>query len=256
MARTRYECDDLIKTAQEHGVVLAVFQQTFLAPIYLFTRQLVDSGVLGHIEQIRICYNGFSRRWDWQTLQKNCAGGAYNTGPHPIGLALGFLDFDPNAQVVYSRLANALTSGDSDDYAKILLTAPGKPLVDVEISSIDAYSSYNIKIMGSRGTYTCNTQDYQYTYIVDGENPERPVIEQSLQGENGEPIYCSEQLIKHTESGKFDGDAFGSAPANFYDDLYHKIVDGQTLRVTPEMAAQIIGVIETAHAQNPLPLKF
>ena len=29
-ARTRYECDDLIRLAKENGVLLAVFQQTFL----------------------------------------------------------------------------------------------------------------------------------------------------------------------------------------------------------------------------------
>ena len=98
-ARSGYECDELMKLARDRGLTLAVFQQTFLAPFYQFTYDTIRSGKPGDVKQINIRYNGFSRRWDWQTLQKKCAGSTYNTGPHPIGMALGFLDFDPNARV-------------------------------------------------------------------------------------------------------------------------------------------------------------
>ncbi len=255
-ARTRYECDELIKIAKDNNLVLAVFQQTFLAPFYMFAYDTIRSGKLGDIKQINIRYNGFARRWDWQTLQKKCAGSTYNTGPHPIGMALGFLDFDKDAKVVYSKLDTALTSGDSDDYSKILITAPGKPLVDVEMISVDAYSGYNLKIMGTKGTLKSTPASYEMTYIEDGENPEKPVIEEFLKDENGNPIYCSEKLIKHVESDKFTGDAFNTGTAGLYNQLYYKITEGKDMTVTPEMAAAIISVIEQAHAENPLPVKF
>lgn len=254
--RSRYQCDELINIAKQNGVTLAVFQQTFLAPFYQFAYDTARSGKLGDIKQISIRYNGFARRWDWQTLQKNCAGGVYNTGPHPIGLALGFLDFDKNARVVYSKLDTALTSGDSDDYAKILITAPDKPLVDIEISSIDAYSDYNVKIQGSKGTFKATPKSYEMTYIRDGENPPRPVIEEFLKDEAGNPIYCSEKLVKQVESEAFNGTAFDIGTAKLYEQLYYKITQGKDMTVTPEMAAAIISVIETVHAENPLPLKF
>lgn len=254
--RTRYECDVLIKLAKEHGVTLAVFQQTFFAPFYEFIYDTVHSGRLGEVKQIDIKYNGFARRWDWQTLQKKCAGGTYNTGPHPIGMALGFLDFDKSARVVYSKLDTALTSGDADDYAKILIAAPGKPLIDVEISSIDAYSNHNVKVQGTRGTLKADPSAYEITYIVDGENPERPVVEEFLRDEEGNPLYCSEELIRHVESEHFSGTAFDVGTARLYEQLYYKITEGREMTVTPEMAAAIISVIETVHAQNPLPLKY
>lgn len=254
--RTRYECDVLIKLAKEHGVTLAVFQQTFFAPFYEFIYDTVNSGRLGEVKQIDIKYNGFARRWDWQTLQKKCAGGTYNTGPHPIGMALGFLDFDKSARVVYSKLDTALTSGDADDYAKILIAAPGKPLIDVEISSIDAYSNHNVKVQGTRGTLKADPSAYEITYIVDGENPERPVVEEFLRDEEGNPLYCSEELIRHVESENFSGTAFDVGTARLYEQLYYKITEGREMTVTPEMAAAIISVIETVHAQNPLPLKY
>lgn len=256
-ARTRFECDELIRIAKEKGVTLAVFQQSFLAPFYAFTKEVIRSGKIGTPVQISIRYNGFSRRWDWQTLQRKCAGSAYNTGPHPIGLALGFLDFDENAKVLYSKLISSpLTSGDADDYAKILLSAPGYPLVDVEISSIDAYSDYNIKIQGTKGTYKTTIGAYKMTYIVEGENPERPATDKFIRTAEGTPAYCSEKLIKHTEEGTHNGDAFGIAVEEFYRQLYDKITGGTPMSVTPEMAAEVISVIETAHAQNPLPVKF
>ena len=100
--RSRYECDELIKIAKDNNVTLAVFQQTFFAPFYTFTYDLAKSGKLGEIKQISVRYNGFARRWDWQTLQKKCAGSTYNTGPHPIGIGLGLIDFDKDAKVVFS----------------------------------------------------------------------------------------------------------------------------------------------------------
>lgn len=254
--RSRYECEELMKIAKEQGVTLAVFQQTFLAPFYEFVYDTVRSGKLGDVKQVSIRYNGFARRWDWQTLQKKCAGSAYNTGPHPIGMGLGFLDFDKDAKVVYSKLDTALTSGDADDYAKILLSAPNKPLIDIEISSIDAYSGYNLKVQGTKGTLKATPAAYEMTYICDGENPEQPVIEESIKDENGNPTYCREKLVKHVEAEKFNGTAFDIGTAKLYEQLYYKITEGREMTVTPEMAAAVISVIETVHAQNPLPLKY
>ena len=254
--RNLYECEDLMKTAKEQGVILAVFQQTFLAPFCEFAYETVKSGKLGDLKQVNIYYNGLSRRWDWQTLQKKCAGSTYNTGPHPIGMGLGFLDFDPAAQVVYSKLDRVLTSGDADDYAKILLTAPGKPLVDIEISPMDAYSPCTLKLQFTRGTMKLTPKAYEMTYIVDGENPERPVIETFLKDENGNPIYCSEKLVKHVESDSFNGTAFDIGTAKLYEQLYFLIAEGKPMTVTPEMAAAVISVIETVHATNPLSLKY
>lgn len=254
--RTRYECDRLINIADQKGLTLAVFQQSNLAPIYTFAKEVIASGKIGEVKQINVRFNGFARRWDWQTLQKRVAGGLYNTGPHPVGIGLGLIDFDTDYKVVYSKLDSLLTSGDSDDLAKVIIEAPGKPLVDIEVISADAYCDYNLKLIGTRGTYKSTTLKYHMTYIVDGENPERPVIEASLEDENRNPAYCREELIKHVEEGDFPGDAFSIGTPSFYEALYQNLTEGKPMPVTPEMAAEVISVIETAHANNPMPLKY
>ena len=256
LAETRRECDTLIDLAKEKGVVLAVFQQSNLAPIFTFAKEVIASGKIGDLKQISVRFNGFARRWDWQTLQKKVAGGLYNTGPHPVGIGLGLIDFDPAYKVVYTRLDRALTSGDSDDYAKVIIDAPGKPVVDIEVVSSDAYTDYNLKLVGSKGTYKSTTLKYKMTYIVDGENPDRPVIETFLEDENRNPAYCREDLIKHTEEGDFPGDAFSVGTPALYKELYFKLTEHKPMSVTPEMAREVVSVIETAHKDNPMPRRF
>ncbi len=132
-ARNRYEANDLIKTAKDNGVKLAVFQQTFLAPYYLKTKEILDSGILGGIKQINVMFNGFGRKYDWQTLQKKMAGNAYNTGPHPIGIAYGLIDFDPTSKIVYCNADHMISTGDADDYAKLLSKLQIKKLLILKL---------------------------------------------------------------------------------------------------------------------------
>lgn len=255
-ARNLEECETLMRIAKEKNLVLAVFHNTQEAPFYLHALETIRSGKLGEIKQISIYYNGFARRWDWQTLQKKLAGSVYNTGPHPIAMALGFLGFDKETRVAFSRLDLALTSGDAEDYAKIILAAPNKPVIDLEISSVDAYNDFNLKIQGSRGTFKSTPAAYKMKYIVDGENPDRPVQETFIHDENWRPIYCGEKLVTHEEEGKYEGTAFDVGTKAIYESVYRAITQGDPLIVTCEMAAAVIDVIDTVHAQNPLPVKF
>lgn len=167
-------------------------------------------------------------------------------------MALGVLEFDKGARVAFSSLANTpFSSGDSDDYCKAIIAAPGRPVVDVEINNTDAYTPYTVKIQGTRGTFRCTTTDYECKYVLPGENPPRPVVESFLANDKGDPVYCGEKLIVHEEKGKYDGTAFDVGTRLLYEDLYHAITEGREMYVTAEKAAAIIGVIETIHAENP-----
>jgi predicted dehydrogenase len=227
-----------------------------LAPHHLSIKSIIESGKLGSIKQIDIRYNSLHRRWDWQTLQMKMGGSVYNTGPHPIGMALDYLGFDKNAQVVYSKLDTALTSGDAEDYAKILITAPDKPLVDIELSAMDPFCDHTVKVQGDKGACVCTFGKYKMKYIIEGENPDRPVIVESLKTGAGLPAYCGENLITHTEEGEFVGTSFDVAVQGFYAMLHKRIFENVPMEISPEMVAQVINVIEKVHADNPLPVKF
>ncbi|MBR3864115.1 MAG: Gfo/Idh/MocA family oxidoreductase [Clostridia bacterium] len=255
--RNTYECNTLINLAKKNNLLLTVFQQTFFAPYYEFTKELMHSGKIGEIQQVSIRFNGFSRRWDWQTLQKMMGGNSYNTGPHPIGIAVGLLDFDKNAEVVFSTHSTTeMSSGDSDDFVKIIMKAPNKPVIDIEINNTDAYCDYNVKLQGSRGTCKATVSKYKMKYVIPGENPERPCVAEFLQDAEGNPLYCSEKLITHEEEGTFDGTAFDVGTQEFYKDMYFALTEGRPLRYTADEYKQVISVIEKVHADNPLTVKF
>ena len=257
-AKTYYEAMDLIKTAEKNGVLVTAFHQSLYGPTIFKMKEIIASGKLGNIKQINMRYCGFGRRWDWQTLQNHCAGGVYNTAPHPIGIALDLLGWDPAAKVAFSHLDTALTSGDANDMAKIIITAPGKPLVDIEVNSADAFRSNNFKVLGDRGSMVCGVGGaVEIKYIVDEELDPRPVTDQPLTNpETGKPAYCSEKLPIHEETFETSTDLFGSASHVYYQRLYETLANGAPLYITAQKAAKVIEIIEAVHAQNPLPLKY
>ncbi|MBR1975143.1 MAG: Gfo/Idh/MocA family oxidoreductase [Clostridia bacterium] len=257
-ARTRFECDTLIKTAKENGVNIYVFHNTLYAPYYKHALETMKSGVLGEIVQINIYHNNFSRRWDWQTLQKKAGGNAYNTGPHPFGIALGLLDFDEQTRIVYSDLkSTCLSSGDADDYCKVLLRAPNKPLVDLEVNSTDPYcGGMIVKMQGTNGAYKSGVNWFEYKYLAEGKNPPKALIEESLKDADGNPAYCGETLVWEERKGDIEGNAFTVGAPAIYEEIYYNLTEGKPMTTSPEMARKIIEIIETAHAQNPLEMKF
>ena len=50
--------------------------------------------------------------------------------------------------------------------------------------------------------------------------------------------------------------AFNVAVARFYEELYWAIAEGRPLSVTPEMATEIVAVIDKCHIDNPMPILF
>lgn len=250
------ECAAMIRAAREHNVMLCVFQQSHFAPYYRRIREILDSGVLGRPVQISISFNGFARRWDWQCSQRFYGGSLRNTGPHPMEQALDLLDMDELPQVI-SRLDSVNSFGDAEDYVKILLLAPNKPVIDVEISSCDAYNEgYLYKIQCSRGTLRAKMNEITYQYFVPEEAPEQHLILEPLCKPDGTPAYCGEKLEWHKEVEEVVGTSFNAAVKAYYDNIYEHLTEGKELIIKPEKIMQQIELMEEVHRQNPLPIRF
>ncbi len=254
--QTEAEARELMALAEEKGVLLAVFQQSLFAPNFVKAKEIIASGKLGKIVEVAINYCGFARRWDWQTLQSCCAGSVYNTGPHPIGQALDLLGWDDETKLVYSKLDTAITSGDAEDYAKLLLTAPGKPLVEINLTATDAFGAPNFKIQGTAGTLTVTAKEWKLKYIKPEELEPRPVQRETLSDEDGKPIYCVETLPWNEEEGAIEGTVFKVATHKFYHMLADALFEGKPMEIIPEYGARTVAIIEECHKNNPLPVKF
>jgi len=258
-AKTSYEAMELTKIAKEKGLIVTAFHQSLYAPPVLKLKEVLATGKIGEVMQINMNYSGFSRRWDWQTLQSFCAGGVYNTTPHAIGVGLDLIGWDPAAKVTYSYLGmTEFNSGDANDFAKIIITAPGKPTIDIECNNNDGYKPEPFKIFGTKGTIATGpfANSVKVKYIVPEELEARPVVIGALCNAEGRPAYCSEKLEFHEEEIVADGDVFSTGTSMYYHMLYNTIMLGEPLDITPEKAGKVIEIIEAVHAQNPLPVKY
>ena len=245
------ECEEMIRTAREAGVTLTIFQQSRVAPYFTRIREIIGTGLLGEIQQITIRFSGFSRRWDWQTCLRYYGGCLQNTGPHPLDQALALLDYD-GMPTVFSQLRRINSAGDAEDYAKLILTAPDRPLVDLEINPSDGYSDFTYRIAGRTGCLSATTAKIRWKYFDDCPIPDF-TLEPLNKADGLSPSYCTEKLTWHEFEEDLSGNAFDAGPVIFYDNLYRHLTEGAELLIKPEKLIQQIRVMELVHAQNPLP---
>ena len=242
----------ILEASEKTGRFYYVFQQYRFSPSFIKIKDVIASGVLGRILQITANYDGFGRRWDWQTVQAMQGGSLFNTGPHPVDQTLDLMGFPEGIEVraVFDR---AHTYGDAEDYVKMLLTAPGAPVGDVEITSTNAFPHDQYLIQGTRGTLHGNTKHLEWKYYVEAEQKSQKLTLETLRKEDGAPMYCSEKLTFHEEEWTAegleanDGQAKGLA---FYRALYDMIDKGTPFPITHEQIMKQMIVMDEAHKQN------
>lgn len=244
------DCENLIAAAKKHNVMLTVFQNSRFAPYFLRLKEIIASGVLGDIHHVYINFSGFARRWDWQTIRRYNAGCLLNTGPHPMDQALDLLNTDdmPN---VFSVLKKNNSAGDAEDYAKVILTYPGRPLIDLEIISTNGYSDCLYKVFGSKGCLKICGDTISYKYHDDKPMPELQYEFITLE-DGVSPAYCQEELKWNEFEETVEGSAFDKGTATIYQNIYNHLTNGEELKIKPEKVVQQIKVMELIHAQNPL----
>ena len=251
LARKASDVDKLIKKATESGKVFAIYQQSRFAPYFVKVREIIESGVLGRIVMVKIAFNGFGRRWDWQTLQSMGAGNLSNTGPHPLDQALQlFGDADPE---VFCIMDKANSFGDAEDHVKLILHGKGHPTIDLEISSCCAYPLYTYQVYGTNGGITGDMNHIDWKYFRPEEAPEQKLVTEPMP----DLKFCQEELKWYTE--KWDvppeqANMFDYMAKQFYDKLYETLVNGAPLAVTQQEVRRQIAVIEKCHRQNPMPV--
>ncbi|MBQ7059621.1 MAG: Gfo/Idh/MocA family oxidoreductase [Firmicutes bacterium] len=245
------EFDQMCACAKANGRELFIFQQSRFAAYFKKVREVLDSGVLGRIIDVDIRFNGFSRRWDWQTLLSMNGGSLRNTGPHPLDQALVILNDYEHMPDVFCRMDRVGTFGDAEDYVKLILTGKDKPLIDLTISCCDAYPCYTYKIHGQYGGLKGTMAHIDWRYYDPEKAPAQTLSKKFISKPDGTPAYCSEKLPWKEESWDGDPNApFDQAVADYYSDIYEHIVKGSPLEVTLTQVRQQVMVYEEAHRQN------
>lgn len=133
-------------------------------PAFQHIREIIASGIIGDVYEIKLCRHGYQRRADWQTII-GCGGGQLNNwGPHLIDHALRFIQ-SPVKQV-WSTLKKIAAAGDAEDHLKIIIQGESGIIVDVEISGGVALPSPVYAVYGTRGSLICeDEQDIKMKYL-------------------------------------------------------------------------------------------
>jgi scyllo-inositol 2-dehydrogenase (NADP+) len=248
------DVDRLMEASRASRKTIAVFQQSRYSPAFVKIRDIIASGQIGRVVQASFTTSGFSRRWDWQTLQEKNGGNLLNNGSHPLDQALQLFGTDtmPN---VNCRMNQANSFGDAEDYVKLLLYGEGKPVIDLEISSCDSFPKPAFQVQGTQGGISGSVNRLDWKYFVPDEAPLQQLIVEPLSRADGNPAYCREELVWHEESWEASEEEaqrmYPYMAVQYYRMLYRSLTEGSPLEITLPEVRQQIAVIEECFLQNP-----
>lgn len=133
-------------------------------PTFQHVREIINSGLLGDVYEIKLRRQSYQRRDDWQTL-KRCGGGQLlNWGPHIIDHAIRFLG--GRIDHVWSDLRKIAAAGDAEDHVHVIAKG-GKNgcVVDLEISGGVAKPEPVYTVFGSRGSLSSDEKTIKLRYL-------------------------------------------------------------------------------------------
>ncbi|MBX3011288.1 MAG: Gfo/Idh/MocA family oxidoreductase [Caldilineaceae bacterium] len=246
MATSLPDAERMVAAAEASDKVLTIFQQRRYSPDFVKVKEIIDSGRLGRIVQVRITESRFGRRWDWQTLQKFGGGSLNNTGPHFLDQALQLFG-EHEIGEVFCHLDRTLTLGDADDHVKLVIKGPAAPTIDIEISSCHAYPAETWNVMGTRGGLSGSTRQLRWKWLVDAEMAPRELDIRPTPNRS----YNRDELVWHEDSWEVDS-TMSTFATSFYTDLYGAIREGKPLAITPQSVRRVIWLQEECHRLSPL----
>ncbi len=249
--------DKIVDEAKKNNVRIYPFQNSRFYPFFTKMREILASGVLGDIVYIRSNWSGFGRRWDWQTRQDQLAGNLFNTGPHPVDQAVVlFGDAYPTVNATFYA-HHWEFPGDAENFALVRLTGPGRPTIDIDISSLQAYKIGNLyNISGTLGGLIADTSKVQWKYF----DPKRAPKQEFWQPWSKDRQYCSEKLAWTENTWEYsDANSNATGFSEMVGLLYRNFYDVVTKNAEPEIKLEQVRrqiyIMEEAHKQNPLPVK-
>jgi scyllo-inositol 2-dehydrogenase (NADP+) len=241
------DADRMIAAARQTSRLLTGSQDQRYAPDFLKLKDVVESGKLGRIVQIRIAWHWFRRRWDWQTLKEFGGGSLNNDGSHVIDQALVLLgNVEPE---VFSHMERTpLSFGDAEDHVKVILRARGAPMIDIEFSNAVAYPQDIWLVMGTNGGLTGTHSQLRWKYFDPDILPSRQLSREPTPDRS----YNREELPWVEETCDLSKEGHRTNNRKLYHDLYATLRRDAPLVITPESIRQQIAVLERCRELSPV----
>jgi predicted dehydrogenase len=214
--------------------------------VFLHVREIIASGILGNVYQVKLVRGWYARRDDWQTLKRFGGGLLLNWGPHIVDHALQLLESPVKRQ--WSDLKRIAAIGDAEDHVKIVLQGANGRVVDLEVTGGAALGGPEYLVWGTRGSLRAVGSSITVRYIDPmAKLPPRPLNP----GDPGENFGSPENLPWIEETFP----ANPQRPWNIWDGLYAAVREGKRFPITTQQALAVMQVISTAKKGTPFEKK-
>jgi len=210
-------------------------------PAFLHIREIIASGILGDIYEVKLARTSYLRRDDWQTL-KSCGGGQLmNWGPHIIDHALRFLESPVDS--MWSDLKRIAAAGDAEDHLKIVLKGANGRVVDLEISGGAAINAPQFLIWGTKGALQSDGAQLQLRYL----NPRQKLKPRKASSGTPREGFGTPDNLKWIEK------TIPVKPKkhyNIWDELHSAIRKGTRFPITLDEALEVMRIIDLARKKT------
>lgn len=246
MCVTYEEAVELQRIAARAKGKLYIRHNRRFEPAFQHIREIIASGILGEVYEIKLRRLGYQRRDDWQTLKAFGGGMMLNWGPHIVDHALRFLESPVKS--VWSDVRRIAAVGDAEDHLHIVLTGENGRVVDLEISGGAAIGEPVYLIWGTKGALVCPDEKTITIKYLDPQKPLPP--RQADPGTPGttfgspEPLPWIEESFPVNPAQKMD-------MTTIWDALYSAVREGQAFPIRLEEAVEVMRVISMAKAGTP-----
>ncbi len=217
-------------------------------PAFQHIREILASGILGDVYDIKLRRIGYQRRNDWQTLIPCGGGQLLNWGPHVIDHGLQFLGYD--VADVWSDLKRIAAVGDAEDHVRIIMKG-GKNgcIVDIEISGGAALSEPEYIIFGTKGALTCQGSEIRLRYLDPKQRLSRCRARSSnppVEGGFGsaEDLKWIEETIPVSPKTKCNTE-------DIWDHLYRAVRESKPFPITIDEAVEVMRVVSEVKKGTP-----
>jgi predicted dehydrogenase len=215
-------------------------------PGFVHVREIIASGRLGEVYEIRLRRGGFQRRDDWQTV-KRCGGGQLlNWGPHLIDHALQFLGTPPTH--MWSDLKRVAAVGDAEDLVHIILRNADGLTVDLEISGGTILPQPECVVTGTRGALSLQGEEIFLRYLDPAQKIARRRASVRTPPLNG---FGSQETLKWTEARIPVKPAAPASMNRIWECLHASIRLNKPFPVTLDQSVEVMRIISSARKDTP-----
>ncbi len=127
---------------------------------------IINSGILGDVFEVKLTRNSFQVRNDWQTISEFGGGQLLNWGPHIVDHALRFCGDHYKDMMAQTRQINA--SGDCEDVINVSFKGINNRIVTMEICCAAALKTPEYIVYGNRGALIDKGETLSLRYVKPG----------------------------------------------------------------------------------------